>query len=115
LLSAIVGLYTVLEYDFFDIKRIKWEAILYHCICLYLFLSPVVYLTNKYSGSTITMLGPAGLRWFTYITIVLGLTSIIVVIPKLATVFSFDELSYARSRYYSQGRLHEEGGTDILN
>src|SRR5690606_14477226 len=95
-LASISGFILVMNYDYFEIERIKWYAILYHCVCLFLFLSPVVDFSNRYSHNfTIYMPNSTGLKMFTYILIVFGLSAFFVNIPKLSQLLSVDDLSSA--------------------
>lgn len=112
LISAVAGSIALFGYDNFDIDRIKFSAVLYHCICLFLFIYPIVWFSNKYNRN-LRMPDSTGIKIFTYFLITLGFLSIIAILPKLSTVFSADDLRVARNMY-NYGMLHEERDGGIL-
>ena len=108
LFSSVMSLLLLYHYEAFDEEKISLTAIIFHIICLYLFLSPVIYFGNTNINEI--KFPPYGLlRYLVWSIILLSLTSIVVSWSKLKVVFAFEELSEAR-RLHNARELYEEGG-----
>lgn len=90
--SSIVLLFTT---NFYDASRLNIVAILYHCLCLYLFLYPIVYVSNniekylpKFSG--------LGLSLLARIFIIFSIVTYVVLLPEVISILTSDNLRHAR-------------------
>jgi len=112
LLSSIIAAVLLLFYDFYDASRIVWYAVVYHLVCLYLFLAPLVKVINRYSYR-FHFRENWGIRMFSYISITLCSLAIVSAATKFKTILSMDNLSLART-LYNRGELHDGGSSGLL-
>lgn len=96
------------NFDVYDIEKMTYVAAIYHSLCLYLFISPIVSFAN---GSQLDFKLPTekGLQIFAYLILVLCFMSIAHSIAKLEIAFSFADLSEAR-RLHNKRELFENTG-----
>lgn len=106
LLSSVMSLLLLYYYQIFDEERISLIAIIFHIICLYLFLSPIIYFGNI-NINEIKFPPYRILRYLIWTIILLSLISIVVSWSKLKIVFAFEEISEAR-RLYNARELYDE-------
>lgn len=111
-LSSFTAGILLLFYDFYDPDQILWYAVVFHLICLYLFLSPVVNVINRYSHS-FNFTANQGVRLFSWLSIGFGMLAIISAASKFKTILSFDSLSLARTMY-NRGELHDGGSGGLI-
>lgn len=101
-----IALFLLYYFQLFQEERINTIAILYHIICLYLFLSPIIYFGNI-SIENIPFPPFRLLRYLIWLIITLSFISIIISLGKLKTVFAYQELREARV-LHNAGMLHEK-------
>lgn len=106
--GSVLGFYILLTTNFYDPNRLNFFAVIYHCVCLLMFLSPIVYVSNKLIHK-FRVPNQTGLKLFVYLLLFFSLFSFISLIPKIQSVFAVGDLKTARN-LYNYGDLHEEGG-----
>lgn len=111
-ISALAGIYLVNATDLYDPNRLNITAVLFHCLCLYLFLYPIVYITNKHA---LFFSLPKGrvLKGIYYIIISLSALTFISILPKIKQIFSLRDLKTARIMN-NQGTLEFEKSGGVL-
>lgn len=107
-LSSVTAGVLLLFYDFYDANQIVWYAVLYHLLCLYLFLAPLVNVINRYSHS-FHFKDSLGVKLFSYVSVGLCSLAMVSAASKFKTILSMDSLSLARTMY-NRGELHESSG-----
>ncbi|SFL58767.1 oligosaccharide repeat unit polymerase [Porphyromonadaceae bacterium KH3CP3RA] len=112
-IGVICGVYLLAFTDLYDPERLKISAIVYHCICLYLFLWPIIFMANKINGNY-SMPNKQGMKIYNIIIIVLSIGTYILSIPKILNILKFDDLSMARNMY-NYGMLYEEQNSGFID
>ena len=113
LLGAVLGVYMVLFTNFYEEERLNSAAALYHSICLFLFLYPIVYVSNKHLVH-FQVPNERGLKIVYYIIIGMSVFSFISFAPKIGNVLAVGDFKDARNMY-NYGQLYEqESGGGIL-
>lgn len=109
LLGAILGMYMIFATNMYDAQRLNVSAIIYHCICLFLFLSPIVFITNRYFHS-FKLPSSKAIKVLYYTIIGFGALTYVSILPKLKTILSIDDLQAARNMKNYDMLYEEEGG-----
>src|SRR5690606_5116779 len=108
LISSLFGLFVLFATDIYEEERLNIVAIIFHCLCLYFFLYPVIFVSNNI-GTGFKIVSYKGWMLLNYIIIFISTFSLISILPKIGDIFSTDDLKLVRS-LYNHGELHEEGG-----
>lgn len=109
-LSALVACFLLYNYDTYDPTEITIWAVTYHSVCLYLFLSPIIYFINTKPIARFKAPSLTGLNIIAMLIIVLSLLSLSNSIPKVISVFSFNDPLAVRV-LQNQGLLHDDTPT----
>lgn len=110
-IGAVSGFYIMMATNMYDLSRLDFFAILYHCFCLLLFLYPIVYISNKNSFQLPSSLS---LRLIYSLIIFFGTIAFVSIVPKLIDVFRIDD-GLRRARYlYNQGQLTDDGAVGLI-
>lgn len=107
-IGAVLGLYMIYATNLYDQSRLNIWAVIYHLICLLLFLYPIVYITNRYVFS-FEMPPKHILRILYFMIIGFSILTFISIVPKVGNILKMDNLQEARNMY-NYGMLNEEGG-----
>ena len=108
LASAVTACILLFNYKVYDINQMTYEAAIFHCTCLFLFVSPIVTFFNL-GSMKMKLPSERGLKIFSYIILVFCFMSIIYSISKLEVAFSVSDLREAR-KLHNNRELFEEGG-----
>ena len=112
LFGAVAAVLLAFITDFYEEWRLDVIAILYHSLCLILFLYPVVYITNRYLLN-FNMPNEKGLKLLQNIIIGISLFSFASYLPKIIDVIAVGDFKDARNMY-NYGTLHEEEATGVV-
>lgn len=112
-LGSLSGFYLLITTGFYDAYRLDLFAVIYHSFCLLMFLSPIVYVSNKLIHR-FKIPDPVGLRIFLYVLIFFSFFSFASLIPKIQSVFAIGDFKTARN-LYNYGGLHDSEGGGILD
>src|SRR5690606_27115114 len=75
-LSALVACFLLYNYDTYDPTEITIWAVMYHSVCLYLFLSPIIYFINTKPIARFKAPSLTGLNIIAMLIIALSLLSL---------------------------------------
>lgn len=111
-LTSIASMTLVYGYQTYIEERILWYAIIFHVICLFFFLYPVVKFgnleINKFKMPPIKYI-----KILSWILIVFSISSIVVSTFKIQVAFSYDDLNEARA-LHNKGELNENADRNIF-
>lgn len=114
LLCSVFGCILVFFYETYDIQEITFLATIFHCACLYFFLSPLVDFSNRIEKG-MSMPNDLGLKIFTLIILSFCLLSIVYSLPRVVSVFSYDDLRTVRQLHNSGELDSSEGSSNIFS
>ena len=114
LVSSITACILLFHYDYYDIKYITFTSVIYHCICLFLFLSPVIVFAN-YKWNSDSLPNHKGIHLFAGFIIIFCLLSLWDSFTKLGTVLSYSDIAEARRLYNKRILFDEESETGLVS
>jgi oligosaccharide repeat unit polymerase len=112
-IGVICAMFLLIFTDLYAIERLNIIAILYHCLCLYLFLGPIVYVANRIGGN-FKMPSLNGLKIYNFIIIFFSIGTYIANTSKVIEILKMDDLSLARNMY-NYGVLYEDQSSSFID
>lgn len=106
LTASVMSLILMYYFQTFDDKKISFAAVSFHIVCLYLFLSPIIYFGNI-DIKTIIFPPYSILKYLIGLIVILSFISIAVSWQKMKIAFSFNELKEAR-RLHNLRELYDD-------
>jgi len=112
-LSSLAAQFLLYGYKTYSESRIELSAIIFHIICLFLFLYPLI----RFGNENIIKFRLPSLKYikiFSWFIIALSVIAIIVAAYKVKFVFSFSDLTEAR-RLHNAGELYDRNNGDFFD